>query len=571
MASTELTEILSVLRDLTGPASRGAVDDLVDRLASGTVRVLLVGEAKRGKSTVGNALVGRPVLPTGVTPVTSVSTTLQVGAPERIEVHFHDGHTELLGLENLAEYVTEQGNPANAKGVLSVDVVIDSGLPVPGMSIVDTPGTGSVFDHNTDEAAAARERMDLAVFVLTADPPLSASESALLDEVRREAVATFVVLNKIDRLRSDERTQALDFLRAVLPGIEVLPCSARDGFEARTAGDAARFDASGMRAVMDAITTRVSTRGREDLEASISAAAQRLVDSLADETDVTLSALDAADDAGRARVVAFRSSLEALPQNAGEARARVGWRLREQRRALAADAADRVGRLTHEARRAVAEVLDAPEAPRDAELLEDRAEARLRETVTRGLTSWREDWGSRLEAWLEGLATDEQEHLDTAVRSVREAAERELGLTLRLPPFVLELPKRSGFRFDFSDPVGWEAPLAGTVRRHAPSGIARRRLGKDLARRASDLPDRHLGRARHDLDQRLADTVRGFLATVLAAYGELGEGLTAALDAATRATTMTAPQLAAQREELEHRARRLASLSTALRSSAVSA
>lgn len=38
--------------------------------------VLVAGEAKRGKSTLVNPLLGRPVLPTGVIPVTAVATTV---------------------------------------------------------------------------------------------------------------------------------------------------------------------------------------------------------------------------------------------------------------------------------------------------------------------------------------------------------------------------------------------------------------------------------------------------------------------------------------------------------------
>jgi len=46
------------------------IASLRDRLASRRLRVLVAGEAKRGKSTLVNALLGRPLLPTGVPPLT---------------------------------------------------------------------------------------------------------------------------------------------------------------------------------------------------------------------------------------------------------------------------------------------------------------------------------------------------------------------------------------------------------------------------------------------------------------------------------------------------------------------
>lgn len=58
---------------------------LLDRLDAARLRVLVVGEAKRGKSTLINALLGRDVLPSGVTPLTAVATTVRYSDDSRIE------------------------------------------------------------------------------------------------------------------------------------------------------------------------------------------------------------------------------------------------------------------------------------------------------------------------------------------------------------------------------------------------------------------------------------------------------------------------------------------------------
>ena len=48
--------------------------DLGTRFEEGRLRVAVIGQFKRGKSTLLNALLGAPLLPTGVTPVTAIST-----------------------------------------------------------------------------------------------------------------------------------------------------------------------------------------------------------------------------------------------------------------------------------------------------------------------------------------------------------------------------------------------------------------------------------------------------------------------------------------------------------------
>ena len=55
-------------------------------LAGARLGVLVVGEAKRGKSTLVNALVGRAVLLSGVTPLTALTTTVRYSEDEQAEV-----------------------------------------------------------------------------------------------------------------------------------------------------------------------------------------------------------------------------------------------------------------------------------------------------------------------------------------------------------------------------------------------------------------------------------------------------------------------------------------------------
>jgi len=50
-----------------------------ERIAEGRFYVACVGQFKRGKSTLLNALIGEPILPSGVVPVTAVPTILRFG------------------------------------------------------------------------------------------------------------------------------------------------------------------------------------------------------------------------------------------------------------------------------------------------------------------------------------------------------------------------------------------------------------------------------------------------------------------------------------------------------------
>jgi hypothetical protein len=87
-------------------ADAARVAALTARLREGRLRVLIAGEAKRGKSTVANALVGSPVLPAGVTPLTAIATALVYGVGEHVTVAFEDGTAERRPLGDLPGLAT---------------------------------------------------------------------------------------------------------------------------------------------------------------------------------------------------------------------------------------------------------------------------------------------------------------------------------------------------------------------------------------------------------------------------------------------------------------------------------
>ncbi len=190
--------------------------ELATRLAEGRFHLVCVGQFKRGKSTLLNALIGDAILPSGVIPVTSAITILRYGPERRARVRFASGREEQIDTADIVAYVSETENPENRKGVRTVEVFLPSPLLAEGMCLVDTPGIGSVFSGN---AAVTREfvpHIDAALVVIGADPPLSGEELALVEEVAGNVEHLVFVLNKADRLSERERTEGTRFAEEVL-------------------------------------------------------------------------------------------------------------------------------------------------------------------------------------------------------------------------------------------------------------------------------------------------------------------------------------------------------------------
>lgn len=59
--------------------------DLADRVAEGRFHLAVLGQFKRGKSTLLNALVGEDILPVGVVPLTAAPTFIEYGPRPGVE------------------------------------------------------------------------------------------------------------------------------------------------------------------------------------------------------------------------------------------------------------------------------------------------------------------------------------------------------------------------------------------------------------------------------------------------------------------------------------------------------
>lgn len=158
---------------------------LAERAREGRFYVVSVGQFKRRKSALVNALIGQPLLPTGVVPVTTAVTVVRYGPRLTARVRFGEREWEDCEPRDLVTYVSEEHNPGNEKGVTGVEIFVPSPLLASGMCLVDTPGVGSVSEANTAATREFAPHVDVSLVVLGADPPISAEEVALLQEVAR--------------------------------------------------------------------------------------------------------------------------------------------------------------------------------------------------------------------------------------------------------------------------------------------------------------------------------------------------------------------------------------------------
>jgi len=207
-------------------------EELEEKLRSNIFNLVVVGQFKRGKTYLINALIGEHLLPVAVVPLTSIVTVLTYGEETTVRVNFNDGSQKEIELKALPEYVTEFGNPKNVKDVRDVLISYPSSYLEGGVRLIDTPGVGSIYVHNTDVAYQYLPRCDAALFLLSVDQPVSQGEIDFLRDVHEYSHKIFFLLNKIDHLTSDEVRESITFsqnaLEAAMEGeVRLFPVSAK--------------------------------------------------------------------------------------------------------------------------------------------------------------------------------------------------------------------------------------------------------------------------------------------------------------------------------------------------------
>lgn len=222
-AATPLERVAQISDELGdyALASEARAED--ERLREARFFVACLGQFKRGKSTLVNALVEHPVLPVGVVPVTSIVTVLRYANAPAATVRFVDGRTEQVAVDAVATFIDERQNPGNHRQATLVDLSLPSPILQDGLCLVDTPGLGSVHAANTEATRDFVPRTDVALFVVGPDPPISGAELQLIEEISGEAGELLVVVNKADQASPGQLQEVVAFTRTTIEAALMRP------------------------------------------------------------------------------------------------------------------------------------------------------------------------------------------------------------------------------------------------------------------------------------------------------------------------------------------------------------
>ena len=292
--TTGIAELGNICMDLCMPDQAGDMALVRDRLQKHVFSVGIMGEFKRGKSTVINALLGQEVVPADILPCSATLNYIRWSPDKNAQIHFKDGSAQTVAVEELTNYVTK----VTAESEEMAATVDHAVVHYPcmfcqnGVQIVDTPGLND-DDRMTAISEQVIPTLDAIIMVLAVDSPFSKSEAEFVrNKVMTSDLGRIIfVVNKIDHIDEDDvdrvladirkriETSVLEKTAAVygkdseeykatrskLGEIRLLPISARNALKGRVKNDRRKYEESGY-PEFEAMLSKLLTEERGMLE-----------------------------------------------------------------------------------------------------------------------------------------------------------------------------------------------------------------------------------------------------------------------------------------------------------------
>jgi len=312
-AGIDAEKVQSVIREAKPILQSSAqAEDLLIRLASleerlfeGRFHLAALGQTKRGKSSLLNALLGEKILPTSVIPLTAIPTFISWGAELKARITFKNGTSpkELISQDSteireyLAGFISEELNPENRLQVEFVELSHPATILKSGLVLIDTPGIGSTFQHNTEVTLNFLPQCDAGLFVFSPDPPITDVELAFLKEVRVKVNSLFFVFNKADYLTEDDLEKSISFLKKTLEEKAdiknplIFPTSSTRALKARKANSDSEWEQSGFKALDEYLTQFLAGNKQKALSEAIFRKTQSLLREALMRLDLSIASM----------------------------------------------------------------------------------------------------------------------------------------------------------------------------------------------------------------------------------------------------------------------------------------
>ncbi len=515
-------EIKSILKEKIKDISKitpesSALKKVEQKLDEEQFNLVIVGQFKRGKSTFINALLSDNIVPSSILPLTSIVTIIQYSDTKKAIVKFLDNHDETVEISEIEKYVTEKHNPENKLQVKEVYVYHPSEYLKKGVRIIDTPGIGSVFKHNTDVAYSFLPYCDAAVFLMSPDPPLGESEIEFLKNVKVYTEKFFFVLNKIDIVSDDELDEVVEFNKNLLKeyteseDIKIYPISARNALKAKLSKDKDLLEHSKISKIEQALNDFIAKERMNIIATSVINALLRHINNELTSYKLQQETQKLSVESLKEKVDKFSKFIEGVKEEAEEYEYILDKRIDKIYKELD----DEIEILKEKELPSLIEKMQEHFKEKSKEKIsteefENYMTQKMNEYILQIFTSWRKEQSDIISEKVEAVYDDLAKKINQKIEDIINTASSLFDVKLNAYIDSEKLVQKSDFYFLLEEQMGILNIFATTFRAKLPFFIGKRIAQKHIKNTIVELFDRHCGRVRYDLTKRVRETTFKF-------------------------------------------------------------
>ena len=172
-----LLQLQHIAKSVPNNSIQNDIDSAIQSLQEKRLRVAVLGDFKRGKSSLINALLGMNILPVDIEPTTATVNRITFGIQPAAVIHYKSGDSKKIDIKCLADYVTKLTDQSAkiAETIREAEIQYPLVLCANNVEIIDTPGLNDT-ESMTAVVEDILQDIDAAIFAVKASMPYSQTE-----------------------------------------------------------------------------------------------------------------------------------------------------------------------------------------------------------------------------------------------------------------------------------------------------------------------------------------------------------------------------------------------------------
>lgn len=269
-----INDLLTKKYILDNESAEKSLRDLSEDIENDFYTVVVLGEFKRGKSTLINALLGENLLPSDVLPETATINALIYSQEPKLVVVKNDGSEETGEPTNAYLQRFSASNEEDyVNSIKYIKIGYNADILQKKIVLVDTPGVSDINEQRCEVTYRFIPKANAVLFLLDANSPLKRTEKDFIEEhLTKTGIDNIIfVLNKFDCVDEDEEEDFLNDIKSrlyrvfclesenKLKNLKVFPLSAKWALQGILKNNSQDVELSGINELKDEIEQLVTT------------------------------------------------------------------------------------------------------------------------------------------------------------------------------------------------------------------------------------------------------------------------------------------------------------------------